>query len=68
MKTSNVVKDAMRLLYIDKLRKYQIKPIDNILNGNDTMVVAPTSAGKSAIYQIPAIVNSGSHWTLDIGH
>ena len=66
MKTSNVVKDAMRQLCIDKLRKCQIKPIDNILNGTDTMVIAPTSAGKSAIYQIPAIVNRSSQWTLVI--
>ena len=50
------IKSAQKQLSIEKLRKHQIRPINSILEGNDTMVIAPTSAGKSAIYQIPALL------------
>ena len=53
------IKSAQKQLCIEKLRKHQVKPINSILEGNDTMVIAPTSAGKSAIYQIPALVFPG---------
>lgn len=43
-------------LHIDKLRRNQIKPINAILDGHDTLVIAPTSYGKSLIYQIPAVI------------
>ena len=67
MKISKSVKNAMCQLSIDKLRKFQIEPINSILDKNDTLVIAPTSAGKSAIYQIPAIIkNAKGKWTLVI--
>jgi len=50
------VKAAQNQLGIDNLRKHQVKPINNLLDGNDTMVIAPTSAGKSAIYQVPGLI------------
>ena len=53
------IKYAQEQLGIEKLRKHQIKPINSILEGNDTMVVAPTSSGKSAVYQIPALLFPG---------
>ena len=53
------IKFAQKQLCIERLRKHQIEPINNILDGNDTMVIAPTSSGKSAIYQIPALLFSG---------
>lgn len=53
------IKFAQKQLGIEKLRKHQVKPIGSILDGNDTMVIAPTSAGKSAIYQVPALLLSG---------
>lgn len=56
MKLRPSVKRAMKLLRIDKLKKNQVKPINAILDGNDTMVIAPTSYGKSLIYQIPAVI------------
>lgn len=59
MDTKRSVKDAKTQLGIKKLRNYQIAPINSILEQNDTFVVAPTSAGKSAIYQISALVFSG---------
>lgn len=58
MKIKKSVKEAMEQLYIKKLRRNQIKPINSVLDGRDTLVVAPTSHGKSLLYQIPAIINS----------
>ena len=46
------IKQAANIIGIDELRKSQVKPINDILEGRDTMVVARPSAGKSAIYQI----------------
>jgi len=37
----------------------QEKAIDNILAGQDTVVVLPTGGGKSLIYQLPALVLDG---------
>lgn len=53
------IKSAQKQLGIEKLRKHQVKPINSILDYQDTMVIAPTSAGKSAIYQVPALIFSG---------
>ena len=55
MKLRKIVKFGMNKLGIKELRRNQIKPINAILDGHDTMVIAPTSYGKSLIYQIPAI-------------
>ena len=53
------IKSAQRQLSIEKLRKHQVKPINSILDHRDTMVIAPTSSGKSAIYQVPALIFPG---------
>ena len=67
MRTSSTIQQAMVQLGIQKLRKHQIKPIQSILNGHDTMVIAPTSAGKSAVYQLPALIKAKDRqWTLVI--
>ena len=58
MKYSKSVKDAMKQLDIKKLRPKQGQAISSILNGRDTMVIAPTSFGKSILYLIPAIIQS----------
>lgn len=55
MKIRKSVKRAMHLLQIEKLRKNQLKPINEILDGHDTMVIVPTSFGKSLLYLIPAL-------------
>ena len=58
MKYSKSVKEAMKQLDIKKLRPKQGQAISSILNGHDTMVIAPTSFGKSILYLIPAIIQS----------
>lgn len=42
------------------LRDVQIAAIENVLAGNDTVVILPTGAGKSACYQIPSIMTEGT--------
>ena len=59
------IKQTSELLEIQRLRKHQVKPIHAILNHYDTMVLARPSAGKSAIYQIPAIMHR-NHRTIVI--
>lgn len=60
MDVRKVIKTALLQLHIDKLRKHQQKPINSILDGRDTLVIAPTGSGKSIIYQVPALVHSTS--------
>ncbi len=55
MKSPYELKPLMRKLGIEKLRKPQIEPISSIRKGNDTLLVAPTSSGKSLVYQLPAM-------------
>ena len=68
MKLKDNVKEAMKQLQIGTLRKHQIQPINCILGGQDTLVIAPTGSGKSAMFQIPALVMHQTHhsWTLVI--
>jgi len=65
MKIRYDIKEAMNTLQLDKLRKHQIEPINALLNKKDILVIAPTAAGKSAIFQVPAMVrNRKDKWTL----
>jgi len=41
------------------LRPGQFKPMRSVLRRRDALVVLPTGAGKSAIYQIPAVLLPG---------
>lgn len=56
MKIRYEVEDTLQVFQIKTLRKEQIKPINSILDGNDTFIVAPTSSGKSLDYQLPAVM------------
>ncbi|RHR11029.1 ATP-dependent DNA helicase RecQ [Pseudoflavonifractor sp. AF19-9AC] len=68
MKFNYNLKYAMEQLHIKTLRKHQIKPIDSILNRQDTLVISPTGSGKSAIFQCTALVmhKKTRAWTLVI--
>lgn len=57
MKPHNDVKAALRLFGFDSLRNEQIKPIEALRKGKSVFVNAPTSAGKSLIYQLPAVLH-----------
>ena len=56
MKIKKKVKLAMEQLHIAKLRPNQLKPINRVLDGKDTLLIAATSFGKSLVAQIPAVV------------
>ena len=68
MKIHYDVREAMDALQLKMLRKHQIHPISSILKGRDTLVIAPTGSGKSAIFQVPALVMHRKHhtWTMVI--
>lgn len=43
----------------DSFRPAQEKVIKSILNGNDTLAIMPTGAGKSVCFQVPALMFDG---------
>lgn len=43
----------------ESFRPQQQEIITSVLNGNDTLAVLPTGAGKSICYQVPALANEG---------
>lgn len=57
MKPNYILKPAMNRLEIEQLRAHQLKPVQSLLNGNDTIVIAGTGSGKSLIYQLPALLH-----------
>ncbi|MGK5446946.1 RecQ family ATP-dependent DNA helicase [Streptomyces radiopugnans] len=42
-----------------ELRPGQAEAMEQVLHGRDTLVVMPTGAGKSAVYQVPAVLLPG---------
>lgn len=53
------VSSACRALGWSGLRPLQREVIGHVLSGKNALVVLPTSAGKSGLYQIPALVREG---------
>ncbi len=52
--------EALKKLGIANLRPQQEAPMEAILDGNDVIVLMPTSGGKSLLYQLPAVMEPGS--------
>jgi ATP-dependent DNA helicase RecQ len=50
---------ARERLGLDELRPGQQEAIESVLEGRDTLAVLPTGSGKSAIYQISALLRDG---------
>ncbi len=46
-----------------ELRPGQLEAMSHVLEGRDTLVVMPTGSGKSAIYQVPALLLDGPRWS-----
>jgi ATP-dependent DNA helicase RecQ len=42
-----------------ELHAYQLEAMEHVLDGHDVLAVLPTGAGKSAIYQVPALLLDG---------
>ena len=42
-----------------QLRPFQIEALHAILTGRDVLTLAPTGAGKSLTYQLPALLRRG---------
>lgn len=58
MKTRDIVKEAVQKLGYKKLRKAQIQPINDLMDGKDILLIAPTSMGKSAVFQVPGLAQA----------
>jgi ATP-dependent DNA helicase RecQ len=50
---------AMELFGWETLRPAQTEAMAQVMAGRDTLVVSPTGSGKSAIYQVPAVLVGG---------
>ena len=50
---------ATKIFGWESLRPAQTEAMQQVLAGRDTLVVSPTGSGKSAIYQVPAVIVGG---------
>ncbi|MFG1943819.1 RecQ family ATP-dependent DNA helicase [Nonomuraea sp. NPDC048826] len=50
---------ARETLGLDELRPGQLEAMTALAEGRDTLVVMPTGGGKSAVYQVPALLLDG---------
>ena len=44
---------------VDEFRSRQAEAVDAVLDGRDVLLTMPTGAGKSLVYQLPAVVLPG---------
>ncbi len=57
MKPNYILKPAMKILHIEHLKEHQIKPIQSIMLGHDTLIRAATGSGKSIIYTLTGLLH-----------
>jgi ATP-dependent DNA helicase RecQ len=50
---------AVRVFGWEELRPEQLRAMGQVMAGRDVLAVLPTGAGKSAIYQVPAVLLDG---------
>ncbi|KAK4470883.1 hypothetical protein MN116_006396 [Schistosoma mekongi] len=55
--TSEVNRVRREIFQISEFRPLQITAINALLDGRDVILVMPTGAGKSLVYQLPALLN-----------
>src|SRR5215203_7043758 len=58
-----IAKLARDRLGLEQLRPGQEEAVRAVTAGRDTLVVMPTGSGKSAIYQLAALVLDGRPWS-----
>ena len=56
---AEVRRTAREVFGYDELRPGQLEAMLSVLDGRDTLAVMPTGSGKSAVYQIPALLLHG---------
>ena len=63
MTTTGTMADARRALReqfgLEEFRGHQAEAIEGVLAGRDVLLTMPTGAGKSLVYQLPAVVLEG---------
>jgi ATP-dependent DNA helicase RecQ len=58
-KNLNLTAQLQSYFGFDSFKEPQEKIIQNLLAGNDALVIMPTGGGKSLCYQLPAIISEG---------
>jgi ATP-dependent DNA helicase RecQ len=53
-------KTLEKVFGLDEFRPGQEEIIESVLNGDDTLAIMPTGAGKSLCYQLPALILPGT--------
>jgi ATP-dependent DNA helicase RecQ len=59
-RTESIHRVAREAFGFETLRPGQLEAIESVLDGRDTLVVMSTGSGKSAIYQIAALLTPGA--------